>query len=214
MTMAEPLTWIRLNRNITTWRHWKNHRIAIVFIWMIVKAQYGEGSVIGSTVINRGELATSMDRIAAENGLTYQQVRDVIDVLKRTGEISTRRCQKCLIIKIENYEKYQPLEGCAEQSENNQGTIREQSKTKQRTIREQHYKNIYKYRKGEETEKGDASLRPFPCGTAVKPEWMDDDLWDDVRYRVVDDIPAREQGDYESYIEYAEECHRQGREIK
>ena len=85
--MAEPSSWIRLNRNIISWRHWKNHRIAIVFLWMLINAQYGEESYIGATKINRGEVATSIDRIADENGISYQQVRDILNVLKKTEEI-------------------------------------------------------------------------------------------------------------------------------
>ena len=199
--MAEPLSWIRLNRNITSWRHWKNHRVAIVFIWLLAKAQYGEESYIGSTKINRGEVATSIDRIAEENGITYQQVRDDLNTLKKTGEISTRKGQRFVIIKIENYEKYQPVEVSSEQTDNKQITNRNQTKNTLRTNQKQHYKKVKKDIREESKEISSAPL-PYPCGVAVKPKWRDDDEWEKAKYMTADDIPGIHRGFYDDVIEY------------
>lgn len=212
--MAEPSSWIRLNRNIISWRHWKNHKISCVFIWLMIKAQYGDESYVNNTRICRGEVVTSIGQIGEENGLSYQQVRDILKVLKNTGEITTKKGQHFIIINIVNYEKYQPIEGYAEQTDNKLGTNREQTDNNLKPNRKQHYKNYKKDIREEGKEYGSAPLQNFPCGVAVKPEWMAEELWNDVKFRTVDEIPVKEQGDYDTYIEYAEECHKQGRDIR
>ena len=65
---------------------------------------------------------------------------------------------------------------------------------------------------GDNGNKYSAPLR-FPCGTAEKPEWMTDELWGRIKFRTATNIPGIEQGFYDTYIEYVEELHKQGKEI-
>ena len=195
--------YVLVDRNMCDWKWWHKHNTVIVFLWLLMKAQFHESYFCGHK-IKRGQVATTLENIEKSNSLSRQEVRTAIFNLKTTNAITITRCSKFNIITIVNYDEYQNLTITPtkkQHSNNNHITIKKP------------YTNTYNTYKAENAEKEIAPLTPFPCGVAEKPEWMDDGLWNDVRFRKVEDIPGLLQGDYDSYIEYAEDCHRQGRDI-
>ena len=196
--------YILIDRNILDWKWWNNNNTLKVFLWLMIKAQFHE-SYWGGVQIKRGQVATSMKNIESDNQLSRQQVRTAISNLKSTGEITITRHSKFLVFTIVNYNKYQNL--------TIKSTKEQQTNNHQKTIKQPHT-NTYNTYKADNADKETAPLIPFPCGVAVKPEWMDEDLWNDVRFRKVEDIPTLLQGDFDTYIEYAEEAHRRGEEIR
>lgn len=213
--MADKSTFIKLDRNIATWRWFKNSKILHVFLWLLIKANIKEGHFERET-ISRGSLATSNASIADGCGLTIQNVRTALGDLENTGEITRIQKNHYQIITVVNYELYQSdsrkLIGqlTGNHDSNSQATVMATNR-QLTTIKE--YNNINNG-KNERIYTAPLPPHPYPCGTYQKPEWMDDDLWKVVKFRTIEDIPCICQGFYDSYIEFAEEMHTQGTDVK
>ena len=104
--MAEKSTFIKIDRNITDWRWFRNPRILSVFLWLLIKANIKDGHFEKDT-IKRGSLATSNASIADGCGLTIQNVRTALADLEETGEIKRIQRNHYQIVEIINYELYQ-----------------------------------------------------------------------------------------------------------
>ena len=128
--MADKSTFIKLDRNITKWRWYKNANTFRVFIHLLIEANVVPYEFENIT-IKRGELATSYDKIANTLNLTNQQVRTAIQHLKSTGEITVKRYPKFQVISIVGYNYYQ-----------DKSTVNQQSNNSQITVNQQQYKNI------------------------------------------------------------------------
>ena len=104
--MAEPSTFIKLDRNILEWRWYQDGNTARVFIHLILKANIKDKSFRTITV-HRGELVSSYQSLASELGLSIKNVRTAIDHLKQTGEVAVKPYSKYSVISIKNYDLYQ-----------------------------------------------------------------------------------------------------------
>ena len=98
--------YILVDRNMCEWQWWQKHNTVIVFLWLLMKAQFHD-SMFGGRQIKRGQVATTLSNIEQPNKLTRQEVRTAISNLKSTNAITIERCSKFLIITIVNYEEYQ-----------------------------------------------------------------------------------------------------------
>ena len=107
--MAEPLTWIKLNRTILDWEWYTDPNTMRVFIHLLLKANVKRKVFRGAT-IHRGQVVASEQTVADELGLTRQKVRTAIDHLETTGEVSLIRKVGFSIITITNYDKFQDQE--------------------------------------------------------------------------------------------------------
>lgn len=194
--------YILLDRNILEWKWWQKHNVLIVFIWLLLKAQFHD-SHFGGAKIERGQVATTIGNIGSANKLSVQEVRTSLNSLKSTGEITITRHSRFLVITIVNYDKYQNL--------TRKPTIKQQSRNNQSTINQQHTNTYNTYNTGERSI--NCSAEPYPCGATEKPEWMTDEIWDKIKYRTAENMPGIELGFHDTYIEYVEELHKQGKEI-
>lgn len=100
--------YILIDRNMCEWQWWQKHNTVIVFMWLLMKAQFHDSTFCGKT-IKRGQVATTIANIEQPNKLTRQEVKTAISNLKSTNAITTERCSKFLIITIVNYDEYQNL---------------------------------------------------------------------------------------------------------
>jgi len=125
MPVREPTTWIKLDRNLTDWRWFRNPKTLQVWIWLLLKANIRPRDFEKETV-DRGQLVTSRKTIVAETGLSDQEVRTALDHLKSTGEIVARQTSKYQVITLVNYELYQGS-AAAKQPEESQQTTGSQS---------------------------------------------------------------------------------------
>lgn len=132
--MADKSTFIKLDRNITKWRWYKNANTMRVFIHLLIEANISPYEFENIT-IKRGELATSYDKIANTLNLTNQQVRTAIQHLKSTGEITVKRYPKFQVISIVGYNYYQDKSTVKK-------TVNQQSNNSQLTVNQQQLKNI------------------------------------------------------------------------
>ena len=106
MTLAEPSTWIKLNRNISRWHWYTDGNTMRVFIHLLLTANVKPGTFMGKR-INRGETATSMSTMSEALGMSKSQVRTALNHLRETEEITIVRYSKFAVIKIIKYEQYQ-----------------------------------------------------------------------------------------------------------
>lgn len=102
-------TFVKLNRKILDWKWYQDGTTFRVFIHLILKANVFDNDFQNITV-HRGQLVTSYGRIAGDLGfyknsnINVEPIRTAIRHLKKTGEITTERIQKGLLITINNYE--------------------------------------------------------------------------------------------------------------
>ena len=96
---------IKLNRNIKNWRWYKSPNDLIVFLYMLLTAAY-EPTECMQHNLERGELIASTRFIAAETGLTVQQVKTSIKHLLLTHDITKRSTAKNTVFKVENYNQF------------------------------------------------------------------------------------------------------------
>lgn len=77
-----------------------------LFIHMILKANWKDGSFRGTTV-PRGSFVSSISKLAEETNLTNDEVRTAISHLVRTGEITKQSTNKFTLFTVSKYELYQ-----------------------------------------------------------------------------------------------------------
>lgn len=103
----EPTGWIKIDRNILEWRWYSYPTTFMVWIHLLLKANYKDVE-IGKDVVRRGEVYVAQELLAKDIGVTKKQLRIALENLKETGEIrATRKIGKVLVISIPNYDKYQ-----------------------------------------------------------------------------------------------------------
>ena len=101
--------WIRISRKIFRWRWYKDIITRAIFIHLIIKANYDDADY-KDTIVHRGEMLTSYDELADENGVDRKTVIKAVRRLQRSGEIKVEsRPRIGTRIHIVNYDKYQPL---------------------------------------------------------------------------------------------------------
>lgn len=121
--------YIRLHRQILKWEWWSNPNTFRMFIYLLLKANYCDLKFEGK-VIQRGQLVTSIPKLAQETALTPRQVRVTLDHLKLTGEVTDTYTSKYRIITVVNYDKYQN----DDRQDGNQMTGERQANDRQVTV--------------------------------------------------------------------------------
>ena len=140
------MSYIKLNRGITEWEWFTDDNMLKLWIYLLVNAQYQDGRFKGIDV-KRGQVIVGRKKLAERLGMTEQRVRNCLNRLKSTNEITIKTTNKYSLITIVKYDIYQ-----GESEENNQQnnqlanqqqTNKEPTKNQQRTT----VKEIKKYKK-------------------------------------------------------------------
>ena len=193
--MADKTTFIKLDRNIITWRWYKNPKILSVFIWLLVKANIKEGHFEKDT-INRGSLATSNASIANGTGLTIQNVRTALADLEATGEITRESRNHYQIITIVNYDMYQldRLKSTGQLTINHDGNSQATLMATNNNQRIKEYKNGKKEKNKEKkpSPSPQDGVGDVPKAVKLKP----------IGEGTVDDIPEEFRDFCKTYEEY------------
>lgn len=104
--MAEKTTWIKLDRNILTWKWYSNNNTKALFIHLLIKANIKEKTFMGLE-IRRGQLVTSYKTLSRETGMSLKNLRTAMENLETTEEITRKIFHDYSIITINNYDLYQ-----------------------------------------------------------------------------------------------------------
>lgn len=98
--------YIKLHRSILEWEWYRNINTKVLFIHMLLKANWKEGKFEGK-VIPRGSFVSSVPKLAEETELTVREVRTGISHLKTTGEVTCKSYSKFTVFTVKNYDAYQ-----------------------------------------------------------------------------------------------------------
>ena len=153
--MAEQSGYIKIDRNIVNWRWWNNRNTLIVFLTILLKANYKDLTFEGRT-IHRGQFVTSTQSLAESTGLSTQSVRTCLMHLISTGEITSESTNRYRIITVVNYDKYQ--ESTSKTAVNQQATNK-QSTSNQQQVNTRNTRNTRK------KDNRVADAPPSPTGT-------------------------------------------------
>lgn len=104
--MADPSTFIQLDRNILRWRWYQDANTFRVFIHLLLKAQYAD-EMYKDIKICRGDVVTSYNSIAESLGITYDQARNSMNHLRKTKEVTITRHSNFIVVSIVRYNDYQ-----------------------------------------------------------------------------------------------------------
>ena len=130
--MAEPSTFIKLDRNILEWRWFKDNNTYKLFTYFLIKANVTD-QPWQDIIIKRGQFVTSFANMSKETGMTIKEVRTSLEKLKRTQEAAQSSTPQYTVVTVLNYNKYQ--------SGAQLGANKGHTKGKQRANEGQQYKN-------------------------------------------------------------------------
>lgn len=124
--------WIKIYRSLLYWEWADVPEMVALWVRLIIRATHEDSQWHGVT-ISRGQLVTTTAKLAAESGLSPQQVRTCLDRLKASNQINTQTTNKYTIITICKYEAYQETETTEQQTNGKQTTRKQQTNNKQAT---------------------------------------------------------------------------------
>lgn len=117
----EDLGFICLFRNFLGWSWYLDINTKVLFIHMLLKANWKDGK-FRDTTVPRGSFVSSIAKLAEEIGLTCDEVRTAISHLIQTGEITKQSTNKYTVFTVVNYALYQDI---TKQTTNSAQTIPE-----------------------------------------------------------------------------------------
>ena len=118
--------WIKIYRSLLYWEWADVPEMVALWVRLIIRATHEDSQWHGVT-ISRGQLVTTTTKLAAESGLSPQQVRTCLDRLKASNQINTQTTNKYTIITICKYEAYQETETTEQQTNGKQTTRKQQT---------------------------------------------------------------------------------------
>lgn len=106
--MNQNLTWIKLYRKLLDWEWYKSVNTTRVFIHLLLRANV-ENKVWKGITVNRGQFITSLENLAKETHLSFQQTRTALLNIKSTCDITIKTTNKYTLITINKYNDYQQI---------------------------------------------------------------------------------------------------------
>ena len=82
--------WIKIHRQILEWRWYSDINVTRLFLHLLLKANF-DAKDWQDVTIGRGQLVTSISRLAEQTSLSIKEVRTALKKLESTGEIVTKR---------------------------------------------------------------------------------------------------------------------------
>lgn len=140
--MGTPLNgYIKLYRKMLEWGWYDDTNTKVVFLHLLLTANYKDTEWHGIP-LKRGDVVTSIHKLATDLKLSDQNVRTALSHLKLTGEITSKSHIKFSIISIKNYNQYQEDNTQAnEQLTSNQRTTNNSVRSKE-VVRTKESKNV------------------------------------------------------------------------
>ncbi len=129
--------YIKLSHKVLEWEWYDNVNVKVLFIHCLLKANYKPGSWHGIHY-EAGQFITSLQTLSKETGQTIRQVRDNLDKLKMTGELTSTILPKGRLITVNNWATYQTNDKVCD----NEMTSSTTSKPTSKPATDKEYKNI------------------------------------------------------------------------
>jgi len=100
------LGWIKMHRSLLNWEWFSSPNALSVFMYLLLSVKHKDSKWRGIDVLS-GQCIVSLNKIAADTGLTLQKVRTTLKKLESTGEIIRHATNKYSVITIVNWNLYQ-----------------------------------------------------------------------------------------------------------
>ena len=97
---------IKLSHKLLDWEWYDNVNVKVLFIHCLLRANYKPGSWHGIHY-EAGQFITSLSTLSKETGQTIRMVRDNLDKLILTGELTSTILPKGRLITVNNWGLYQ-----------------------------------------------------------------------------------------------------------
>lgn len=126
------MIWIKMYKKLKDWEWFTDINVTYLWIYLLLTAS-DEDKRWQGMVVRKGQMVTSVSKLASATGLTDKQIRRCIGCLERTGEIVVERANKWSIITICKYDDYQVSdnqEGQAEVTQNAEPRGRQRATSK------------------------------------------------------------------------------------
>lgn len=104
--MDDRANYVSLNRKILDWGWYTDTNTKILFIHILLKANWKAGEFQG-VHIPRGSLATSYPKLSTQLGISVRQIRTALNHLKSTGEVTVKPYHDFSVITVVKYNEYQ-----------------------------------------------------------------------------------------------------------
>lgn len=142
--------YIKLFRSIREWGWYDDPNTFTVFLHLLIEANWKDDVEWHGEKVGRGEIITSVAKIAVECGISYKQARLCLDRLSEGGEIVKVGANKWTKITICKYADYQDTDDDLGQTKGEQRANKGQSKGEQRATskeekKERKKESVYKY---------------------------------------------------------------------
>lgn len=94
---------VKIPDDLNEWAWFDDNNALLVYIRLRFDAKYKDSDV-GNVHLKRGQLMTTIPKIAEKNSITIQQARTAIDRLKSTGKITVKPMSKFSVITLIDYD--------------------------------------------------------------------------------------------------------------
>lgn len=98
--------YVKISRKLLDWEWYSDMKTCRLFLHMILKANWKDGNFKGR-LVPRGSFVATLQTLAAETGLTINEVRTALGHMKKTEEVSCEHFGKFSVYKVVNYDIYQ-----------------------------------------------------------------------------------------------------------
>ena len=134
--------YILIHRKIVDWQWYQDINTFKLFIDLLLDTNY-EDSKKGFVTIKRGQCLTSLKRMSARTGLSYQQIRTSLLKLEKSGEINKQITNKYSIITINKWDDYQISNKQLTSNQQTTNNIKEYKEYKEYINKEKYIKRKY-----------------------------------------------------------------------
>lgn len=134
--------WIKIWRSLLDWEWADVPEMVALWVHLLLRCTHDDTSWHGITV-KRGQMVTTVAKLAAQVGMTPQQTRTCLERLENSKQITRQSTNKYTIITICKYDTYQDAETTEQQTKthtNNEPSTSEA--TNQASNQQQHNKKI------------------------------------------------------------------------
>ncbi len=94
---------VKISDELTNWAWYSDNNTLLVYIRLILGAAWHDTEYRNVT-LQRGQIATTLPKIAEENGVTIRQARTILDRLKSTGKVAVKTTATFSIITVLDYD--------------------------------------------------------------------------------------------------------------
>lgn len=164
-----------INRNILDWEWFTDPNTLLVFMYLLIKANWKD-KTWGKRKIKRGQLVTSLAKIAEETGLSVKNVRTALAHLEQTNQVANLSTPQYRIITIKNYSKYQDLANkpAKQRQSNGKQTANERQTNGKQTATTKPLNQNTSYSYNQDNQGTSANAQIAPPGQEGQKIYLDD----------------------------------------